>query len=153
VRFALIIIVTTVLMEFVSYLAHRFIYHGIGWIFHKSHHSRRDGVFEWNDIFPMCFSAIAISVMAWGVMDPSRADAVAIAIGVSAYGMIYFFIHDLYIHRRAKWLRIRIPFLQKVKRAHAIHHAYGGEPYGLLLFWKLDKEFKNQPTVDNVEVD
>ncbi|NQW30217.1 MAG: sterol desaturase family protein [Ignavibacteria bacterium] len=152
-RFALIIFVCAFLMEFVSYLAHRYIYHGIGWLFHKSHHSAREGAFEWNDIFPLCFSAISISIMAWGVLDASRSDAIAVAIGVSTYGMIYFFIHDLYIHRRAKWLRIRIPWFQKMKRAHAIHHAFGGEPYGLLFYWKLDKSKKNQPTLDNVDVE
>ena len=147
-RFAIILVVSCVAMEFVSYLAHRFVYHGIGWKLHKSHHEPRKGMFERNDIFPLIFSCIAISVMMFGLADPSRSDIVAMSIGISAYGLIYFFIHDLYVHRRAKGLRLRLPFLRKLKKAHAIHHAFGGEPYGLLFFFKLD-QLKNM----NVEED
>lgn len=145
-RFAIIALLAFAAMEFVSYLAHRYVYHGIGWVFHKSHHEPRKGVFEWNDIFPLTFASIAIAVFAYSFGDPNRSDIAATATGISAYGMIYFFIHDLYVHRRAKWMRLRIPFLLKLKRAHAIHHAYGGEPYGLLLFFKLDqlKSMKTQ---------
>lgn len=147
-RFAFILLASYIAMEFVSYLAHRFVYHGIGWVFHKSHHEPRNAVFEWNDIFPMFFASISIVVMAFGVSDPSRSDILAISIGISLYGIVYFFIHDLYVHRRAKWLKLRIPFLLKLKRAHAIHHAYGGEPYGLLLFFKLD-QLKNMKTEED----
>ena len=63
----------------------------------------------------------------------------AAAIGVSAYGLVYFFVHDLYIHRRARWLPLRIPFLLEVKKAHAIHHKYGGEPFGLLFFFRKEE--------------
>jgi len=136
-------------MEFVSYLAHRFIYHGIGWVFHRSHHTKRDGLFELNDIFPMIFSSIAIALMLWG-FEADLDGIVAAAIGVSAYGMVYFFVHDLYIHRRAKWLPLRIPFLLEVKKAHAIHHKYGGEPYGLLLFFRKKEVRKQQITHETV---
>ncbi len=121
-------------MEFVSYLAHRFIYHRLLWVFHKSHHSRRDGVFELNDIFPVAFAAVAILLFLQGLSSPAGADLVAVAVGMTAYGAVYFFIHDLYIHRRARWLRVRIPFLATIKKAHAVHHRDGGEPYGLLFF-------------------
>jgi beta-carotene 3-hydroxylase len=138
----LLAVVSFIAMEFVSYLAHRFVYHGIGWVFHKSHHEPRKGVFEWNDIFPVFFAAIAIGTMMFGLSDPNQSDIVAVSIGVSAYGLVYFFIHDLYVHRRAKWLKLRIPFLMKLKRAHALHHAFGAEPYGLLLFFNL-QQLKN----------
>ena len=136
-------------MELVSYLAHRYVYHGIGWVFHKSHHTKREGMFELNDIFPMIFSTIAIALMLWG-FEAGLDTIVAAAVGVSAYGMVYFFIHDLYIHRRAKWLPLRIPFLLEVKKAHAIHHKYGGEPYGLLLFFRKEEVRKQQVTHDTV---
>ncbi len=149
-RFVVIVTGSFVAMEFVSYLAHRFVYHGIGWIFHKSHHEPRNGVFERNDVFPLFFASLAIGMMAFGLANPQRADIVALSIGISTYGMIYFFIHDLYVHRRVPWLKLRIPFLRKLKRAHAIHHAYGAEPYGLLLFMKID-QLKNI-TVDEDDV-
>lgn len=137
-------------MELVSYLAHRFLYHGIGWVFHKSHHEPREGVFEWNDIFPVMFAAITIGLMLFGLSDPDRSDIVAVSIGVTAYGLVYFFIHDLYVHRRAKWLKLRIPFLFKLKQAHAIHHRYGGEPYGLLLFFNAERVRQEHVAEDEV---
>ncbi len=128
----LIALISFAIMELVSYLAHRYIYHGIGWFFHKSHHQRRSGIFEWNDIFPMIFATLTILILLYGLSDPDRSELVAAGVGISAYGLVYFFIHDLYIHRRAKWLKLRLPFLRELKQAHALHHRTGGEPYGLL---------------------
>lgn len=136
-------------MEFVSYLAHRYVYHTIGWVFHKSHHTKREGPFELNDIFPMIFAALSIAFILWG-LGSDRAAVVAAAVGVSAYGMLYFFVHDLYIHRRIKSLPLRIPFLLKIKKAHAIHHKYGGEPYGLLLFFTSEEARKQDVTHETV---
>jgi len=133
-RFAVILLVSFVMMEFVSYLAHRFIYHKLLWVFHKSHHTERKGVFELNDVFPMFFAAVSMYLMFTGLSDPAGADILAMSIGITLYGGIYFFIHDLYVHRRVKRLSLRIPILLQIKKAHALHHRYGGEPYGLLLF-------------------
>lgn len=133
-RFALIATVTFCAMEGVSYLAHRFVYHKLLWIFHRSHHETRKGLFEWNDVFPFFFSAVSILLLYLAVQDPSGGDLLALGVGISAYGTIYFVIHDLYVHRRMRGLTFRIPYLQRVKKAHMIHHLYGGEPYGLLVF-------------------
>ena len=138
-----------VAMELVSYLAHRYVYHGIGWVFHKSHHSTREGPFELNDIFPMIFASISIGLILWGI-EADASGVIAAAVGVSAYGMLYFFVHDLYIHRRIKSLPLRIPFLLAVKKAHAIHHKYGGEPYGLLLFFTRDQILKDDISHETV---
>ena len=134
VRFAVIMFLAFVAMEFVSYLAHRYVYHTFLWILHKSHHAPRKGLFEWNDLFPTFFASIAILLMWYAVGDPSRNDILALTLGVTMYGLVYFVIHDLYAHRRMKSLSFRIPYLQQVKKAHMVHHQTGGEPYGLLLF-------------------
>jgi beta-carotene 3-hydroxylase len=126
-------------MEFVAYLAHRYVYHKLLWVFHKSHHSPRTGPFEANDVFPVFFATVAVTIMLTALTDPVSADLLAVSIGVSLYGMIYLFIHDLYVHRRMKGLKLRIPFLIEVKKAHALHHRYGGEPYGLLFYTKRDR--------------
>ena len=44
-RFVLIMLATFAVMEGVSYVAHRFVYHGFLWILHKSHHTPRKGFF------------------------------------------------------------------------------------------------------------
>ncbi len=134
-RFALITITACMLMEGVSYVAHRYVYHGFLWVIHKSHHRPRTGFFELNDLFPLFFSLVAIVLMWYAVGVPERSDILAVTIGVTMYGLIYSTIHDLYVHRRADLPPIRIPYLQQVKKAHMVHHMTGGEPYGLLVFF------------------
>jgi beta-carotene 3-hydroxylase len=134
IRFLLILVAAFVVMEFVSYVAHRWIYHKLLWALHKSHHRPRKGLFEWNDVFPLTFASIAIVLMWYAVGDPGRSDILALTLGVTMYGIVYLVIHDLYVHRRMKSLAFRVPYLQQVKKAHMVHHQTGGEPYGLLLF-------------------
>jgi len=138
-RFAAIVIVSFVGMEFFSYLVHRFVYHKLMWILHKSHHTRREGMFELNDLFPLTFATVTIFLMVKGIAEGSGSDLLAASIGIALYGMVYFTIHDLYVHRRAKFVSLKIPWLIKVKKAHALHHRYGGEPYGLLMFFNADR--------------
>ena len=138
-RFAAIIIVSFVGMEFFSYLVHRFVYHKLMWILHKSHHTRREGMFELNDLFPLAFATVTIFLMVKGSAEGSGSDLLAASIGIALYGMVYFTIHDLYVHRRAKFVSLKIPWLIKVKKAHALHHRYGGEPYGLLMFFNTER--------------
>ena len=132
--FVLLVLAAFVGMEFFSYLVHRFVYHGALWFIHKSHHRPRTGTFEWNDIFPVVLAACTIVLMMIGLSDPDRQDLLAASIGITLYGATYLVIHDLYAHRRMKSLRFTIPYLQRVKKAHMVHHMHGGEPYGLLFF-------------------
>jgi beta-carotene 3-hydroxylase len=138
-RFAAIVVVSFVGMEFFSYLVHRFVYHKLMWVLHKSHHTRREGMFELNDLFPLTFATVTIFLMVKGIAAGSGSDLLAASIGIALYGMVYFTIHDLYVHRRAKFVSLNIPWLTKVKKAHAIHHRYGGEPYGLLMFFNAER--------------
>ena len=121
-------------MEFVSYLIHRFVYHRVLWVIHKSHHTKRHGPFELNDVFPVLFAAISMAMMALALGEPGSPDLLAASVGIILYGSVYFVVHDLYVHRRVKGIRLRIPFLLPLKKAHAIHHRFGEEPYGLLFF-------------------
>jgi beta-carotene 3-hydroxylase len=143
IRFVLITLAAFCAMEGVSYLAHRFVYHRLLWVFHRSHHRRRTGLFEWNDVFPLFFSTTCIILMYVAVQDPTSMDLLALSVGIALYGTVYFAIHDLYVHRRAEWFAPRLPYLQKVKKAHMVHHLYGGEPYGLLLF-PLPRELRER---------
>lgn len=147
--FVILVFVTFLAMELFSYVVHRFLYHGWAWCIHKSHHSPRKGVFEWNDIFPTTFAALTIALATYAVADPIGLELLAVAVGTTAYGIMYFVIHDLYIHRRVKHFSLRIGFLRKVKQAHALHHRYGGEPYGLLFF--LDPQRAATENVDETK--
>jgi beta-carotene 3-hydroxylase len=133
-----IFVVAFVVMELVAYLAHRYVYHGLLWMFHKSHHTPREGVFEWNDIFPIFFASVSIVVFWYAVGPPAHIDIIAAALGVTVYGLVYSFFHDIYIHRRLPGVVFRNSYLQRMKKAHMVHHATGGEPYGLLFFRAKD---------------
>jgi beta-carotene 3-hydroxylase len=44
-------------------------------------------------------------------------------VGISLYGMLYFFLHDVLIHRRMKWFqKPKNGFLKGIFRAHQAHH-------------------------------
>jgi beta-carotene 3-hydroxylase len=122
-------------MEGVTYLAHRFLMHGPGIGWHRSHHQRRAGTFERNDLYPVTFAAVTVVAMAVGASVEGAAGLVPVGAGVTAYGAAYLFVHDLYIHRRLPALRARWAVLDRLAAAHRVHHLYGGEPYGMLLPW------------------
>jgi beta-carotene 3-hydroxylase len=126
-------VVAFVAMEGVSYAAHRWIMHGRGIVWHRSHHPPRGRGFEANDLFPAIFATFAIAAFAAAAVQPALSWLRPIAIGVSAYGTCYFLVHEVLIHRR---LRIPLPHLRVLRwldDSHRIHHLYGGEPYGMLL--------------------
>jgi beta-carotene 3-hydroxylase len=127
-------------MEFVAAVAHRRVYHGAGWRFHESHHTPRSGVFEKNDVFPLFFSLVAMGAMALSFAVPALWFLLPISIGVSLYGAVYLFVHDLVIHRRLPGFRPRWRLLRTIHAAHAIHHRDGGEPFGLLYVPKAVRE-------------
>lgn len=118
-------------MEPVAYAGHRWVMHGAGWVWHCSHHARRQTRFEANDGFPVAFAAVTIMAMAAATLVPAVHLLLAVGVGVTAYGAAYLFVHDLYIHERLGRLP-RLAVLEHLRDAHALHHAYGGEPFGML---------------------
>jgi beta-carotene 3-hydroxylase len=124
-------LVAFALMEPAAYAAHRWIMHGVGWVLHKSHHQRRAAAFEANDAFPVIFAAVTVLALLAGVEVRAVHFLVAVGVGITLYGAAYSFVHDVYIHGRLGRLPVWRP-LERLKEAHAIHHLYGREPYGML---------------------
>jgi beta-carotene 3-hydroxylase len=128
-----------VLMEPVTWAAHRVTMHGRrGWRWHASHHrSARSaapaGRVEANDAFPLVFAALVCGVFALGFNIDALAWLVPAAAGVTAYGAVYALVHDGAIHRRfwtpAWFVRACTP----LAAAHELHHRFNGEPYGMLV--------------------
>ena len=118
-------------MEPATYAAHRWVMHGLGWVLHRSHHRRVATRFEANDGFPVMFAALTIAAMVVATHVPSVALLLPVGVGVTAYGVAYGFVHDVYIHRRLGRLPACAP-LERLKEAHALHHRFGREPYGML---------------------
>lgn len=113
---------TIAAMEGVAYLLHRFVMHGPLWCLHKSHHVREKGRFELNDLFGVFFAIPSIILIYLGTRG--YPFALPIGLGMTAYGAIYFGFHDVIVHRRLPHsFRPRNSYLQRIIKAHHIHHA------------------------------
>ncbi|WKK65190.1 sterol desaturase family protein [Lutimonas zeaxanthinifaciens] len=140
------ILVTAILMEGVAWAMHKYIMHGIFWNLHEDHHVRdnHDSFFERNDSFFVFFAIISITAfLLWSIFDWQI--SLGIGIGVFVYGVVYFIIHDLFIHQRIKiWRKTKNPYLLGIRRAHKMHHKHlgkhDGECFGML--WVPMKYYK-----------
>ncbi|HEX4902383.1 MAG TPA: sterol desaturase family protein [Acidimicrobiales bacterium] len=125
-------------MEPVTYAAHRWVMHGPGARFHRSHHrrwpARREGDpwVEGNDVFPVLFAGITVCALALGFHVGELSALVPVSVGVTAYGAAYALVHDVYVHRRLA-VRWSSRTLDRLADAHELHHRFGGEPYGMLV--------------------
>jgi beta-carotene 3-hydroxylase len=118
----LFILIGFALMEFSGWFIHKYIMHGPLWNIHKTHHEPSKSFFELNDLFSLLFGSVAIILIFLGV---EKLDyRFWIGIGISLYGVLYFVIHDVLVHRRVKWFdRPKSNFLLGIFRAHQAHHA------------------------------
>jgi len=151
--YTLITVVTFVVMEFVAWAAHRHLMHGALWIWHEDHHKpqhQKKGFFEKNDLFFMVFAIPSASSYIIGLSTPNF-WLLFVGIGISIYGLVYFLIHDVYIHQRLKWFRqLDSKYSRAILRAHGDHHAKtskeGCVSFGLLYvhpkYFKKRSEWK-----------
>jgi beta-carotene 3-hydroxylase len=130
-------------MELMSILVHRWLFHGFLWSIHRSHHTSRKGVFEHNDIFTLIFGVIAAALIIFSAPDKLSSAAFAIGLGMTIYGLFYFVLHDLFIHRRFLPFGSRNRILLAVRAAHQRHHQKstkdGVGPFGLFIFDYRDR--------------
>jgi beta-carotene 3-hydroxylase len=120
-----------VAMEGVSYATHRWVMHGVGMPWHRSHHAPPRGRFERNDLFPIFFAALGIILFALGSgLVPALWW---IGVGVTAYGLAYAIVHEVFIHRRVPLPMPRLAYFVWLRDAHRDHHLGGDEPFGMLL--------------------
>ncbi len=109
-------------MEFSGWFIHKYIMHGPLWNIHKTHHQPSKSFFELNDLFSLMFGSIAVLLILFGV--GSFDYRFWIGIGITLYGISYFFIHDIWVHRRFKWFsRPKSKIMLGIYRAHQAHHA------------------------------
>ena len=117
-------------------------------------HGRREySFFEKNDLFFLVFAILGALTYISGTSTP-HFWLFFVGLGISIYGIIYFLIHDVYIHQRFKWFRqLDNKYSRAILRAHGAHHAKHTkekcESFGLLVvekkffqkrkFWKKSK--------------
>lgn len=109
-------------MEFSGWFIHKYIMHGPLWNIHKTHHQPSKSYFELNDLFSLLFGSTAIILILLGLSDLDY--RFWMGVGISLYGISYFFLHDVLIHRRLKWFdKPKNSFLRGIFKAHQAHHA------------------------------
>lgn len=128
-------------MEAVAWLSHKYLMHGPLWFIHKDHHISHSSKFELNDAFFLLFAVPSASLIVLGAMIESVNWTLYMGFGIAFYGLIYFMLHEVFVHQRLKFFRnIRNDYLIRLRKAHLIHHKAkdkdGAQYFGLLLFVK-----------------
>jgi beta-carotene 3-hydroxylase len=125
------------IMEFMAWFTHKFIMHGFLWHLHKDHHKKdHDSWFERNDTFFIFYAVVSISFLyLWGYK--SLWIGLPVGLGIMAYGIAYFTVHDIFIHQRFKIFKNADNWYARgIRRAHKIHHKHlgknKGENFGML---------------------
>ncbi|MFP3595359.1 beta-carotene hydroxylase [Chryseobacterium sp. SIMBA_029] len=127
----LTVLVTFFVMEGMTWCIHKYIMHGFLWTLHRDHHDHsNEGHMERNDYFFAIFAVPTIALMYYGTIHNFNIYFY-ISIGITLYGMAYFFVHDIFIHQRFKLLRdTQNPYLLAIRRAHKQHHKHMGKERG-----------------------
>ena len=121
--FVLIVIAVFLAMEGVAWASHRWIMHGWGWGWHRSHHEPHDGPLEKNDLYAVVGCILATGLFVVAMLTGSWLVR-AIATGVTLYGIMYAFVHDGLVHQR--WPFHWMPkngYARRLVQAHKLHHA------------------------------
>ena len=123
------VIVTVTAMEMFAWWAHKYVMHGWGWDWHRDHHEPHDNTLEKNDLFGVVFGSFAIGLFIFGYYYSPFLWWVAM--GITAYGAIYAFIHDGLVHQRfMRWVPKR-GYAKRLVQAHKLHHATVGKGGGV----------------------
>ena len=124
-----------VFMECFAWATHKYVMHGWGWGWHRSHHRPRSGPVEKNDLYALCFAVAVVGMFVAGMWLETLWWA---ALGITLYGAIYVFVHDMLVHQRfgLRWIP-RQGYLKRLQQAHRLHHAVkqrkGAVSFGFLL--------------------
>lgn len=110
------------LMEFIAWFTHKYIMHGWLWQLHEDHHQPTGRIFQKNDLFFLIFAVPSWLCIMLGLME-SSSFSIGFGIGIAMYGIAYFLVHDVLIHRRFKWFDKKDnPYFRALRKAHKVHH-------------------------------
>lgn len=130
-QYIAVTLTTFLIMEIVTWLTHKYVMHGFLWYLHEDHHQPKyQSFFERNDLFFVIFAIPSILLFYFGI-NPVLNYLFFIGLGILLYGMAYFFIHEIIIHQRIKWLsRTKFKYFVGLRKAHKIHHKHLGKEEG-----------------------
>ncbi len=152
-KFLFIVFITFWMMEFVAWFLHKYIMHGPLWVLHYDHHTPNPNrSYQYNDFFALFFAVPSFFMILLNSIYNLPMIG-AIGFGIMAYGIAYFFVHEIIIHRRWKLFKFKSNWYTiGVNSAHKIHHSIQGKEgcsnFGMLIVPL--KYFKNhRSTVAN----
>lgn len=126
----IITLATFGIMEFMAWSTHRFVMHGFMWYFHEDHHVPHQKTLERNDVFFLIYAIPSWLCIMLGMMNAS-VISVSIGFGILLYGIAYFLVHDVLIHRRFKWFdNTDNWYFRALRKAHKVHHKNQGKEEG-----------------------
>jgi len=130
-----IVTATLVATEAAAALVHRYVMHGRGWGWHRSHHEPRTGWFEKNDLYALGFAGL--SLLCFSALAAWWPPLWWVGFGLVLYGLLYTLLHDGLVHGRLPMRRVpRNAYLKRLVQAHRLHHAVkereGAVSYGFL---------------------
>jgi beta-carotene 3-hydroxylase len=143
----LIVLATFIIMEGVTWCTHKYIMHGLLWVWHYDHHNKNPKRFlEKNDNFFIVFAVISMTLFMLGSYYVNLRFLFFIGMGILAYGTAYTLVHEIIIHQRFRFFTNSHNFyFTALRRAHKNHHKKlgkeDGECYGML--WVPFHYFKN----------
>lgn len=138
----LIFLATYLIMECVTWCTHKFVMHAFLWYLHADHHQPKYAhIFERNDLFFVIFAIPSILLFIYGSSN-GLDYRFFIGLGIFAYGLSYFIVHDIIIHQRFKLFKnTKNKYLVALRKGHKIHHKHLGKEDGEC-FWMLFVPFK-----------
>jgi beta-carotene 3-hydroxylase len=133
----LIVLGTFLFMEGVAWFTHKYIMHGVLWVWHRSHHRVHNHVLERNDLFALVFSIPSVLLIVLGYEVESLSLLKFVGYGILLYGVFYFVFHDVIVHRRIRIsFKAKNPYMKRIIHAHYMHHKThtkeGAEAFGFL---------------------
>ena len=142
--FWLFFLLAFALMELAAWAAHKYLMHGMFWFLHEDHHRPNPKKFQKNDVFALFFAIPSFLSILIGEQFGPRFIA-GIGYGIMAYGAVYFFAHEIIIHRRYQFFRGKGWYFTALIMAHREHHKIqdkeGADHFGMLwvkpYFFKL----------------
>ncbi len=135
--FVIALILAFGLMEFAAWSAHKYLMHGVLWKIHEDHHKVTPRFFEKNDLFFLIFAIPSwLCIMLGFIYEVNF--SIGFGFGIALYGVVYFLVHDVLIHRRFKWFdKTNNAYFRAIRKAHKIHHKNqekeDGECFGMLI--------------------
>ena len=137
-KFTALTILGFIGLEIFSYVVHRWLFHGVLWRVHQTHHVARKGAFELNDLFSIIFAVASILLIIFAEKPLLNSISFPIGLGIAIYGAVYFIAHDLFTHRRFLPFNSANRLILTIRAAHQKHHQTaekrGIEPFGLFIF-------------------